>query len=241
MLTVCHLLTGRYHKLAKDVTYSPGPRIHVTHLSFRTRGRGRSRRVYPIARRMNYPYVRPSSSSGSSFSHRLPRSKYQPPLPQNVIRPRFELAEDTRQQVANDILEYVSKRIGGEVVSALQPTVAQLIPSKLGVDVKHRIGIEREKHGVKGTVRIAIPINLPGHPVATAIQPILGTPTIYANIECKVRLYKKTRVVQTTEVSVGYSQKPLWAEEGVSIEWHKRFKPVRANVPKTLSSVPRNI
>lgn len=189
---------------------------------------GKRRPITP--RRFGYSFRLPRPSSSLSIRRNYPHLRFPEPLPENLIRPAFNLSEGTRNKVTKDILSYVAQRASDDVAKALASEIAKLVPSALGVNVQHVIKIEQQKNGVKGYVGISIPINLATVPGGAVTQLIAGTPTFYANIQCKVRLYKRKSIVQTTQVAVGYSQKPAWTDQGVEVEWHKSFKPIVANV-----------
>ena len=171
--------------------------------------------------------ARPSLPGRSNFTIR----RFPEPLPENVIRPRFSLSEDTRKQIVNEILDYVAQRAGEETAKAVTSSLPRLIPATLGMNVKHVIKIEQRRNAVKGFVGISVPISLPSVPAGGVVQLVAGTPTFYANIECHVRLYKRRRVVQTTQVSVGFSQKPAWSDQGVLVKWRKQFRPIELSLP----------
>jgi hypothetical protein len=66
---------------------------------------------------------------------------------------------------------------------------------------------------------ISVPISLAGVPGGPLVQALAGTPILYYAVKCHVRLCKKTRVIQTSEVDIGYTQKPDWRNgEGVTID-----------------------
>ena len=173
-------------------------------------------------------YARPSLPKRSSFTYR----RFPEPLPENIIRPRFTLSEDTKRQITNEILNYVAEKAGEEAAKAIASSLPHLIPSTLGANVQHVIKIEQRRNAIKGYVGISVPISLSSLPAGGIVQLVAGTPTIYANVQCQVRLYKKKRIVQTTQVRVGYSQKPAWTSQEAQIEWGRKFKPVGLTLPE---------
>jgi hypothetical protein len=188
--------------------------------------RGRHRPITPRGR-WQY-YVRPTPPKRSSFTYQ----RFPEPLPENIIRPRFTISEHTREQICNDVLNYVAEKVGDEAARTIASSLPHLIPSTLGVNVRQVIKIEQRRNAVKGYVGISVPISLSTLPAGGVVQLVAGTPTIFANIQCQVRLYKRKKVVQTTEIRVGYSQKPAWTEQDVSVEWHKSFKPVELTLSR---------
>lgn len=187
--------------------------------------RGRHRPITP-RRRWVY-YARPSLPKRSSFTY----GRFPEPLPENIIRPRFALPEDTKRQITDEILNYVAERAGDEAARAIASSLPHLIPLTLGPSVQHVIKIEQRRNAVKGYVGISVPISLSSLPAGGFVQLAAGTPTFYVNIQCQVRLYKKKRIVQTTQVSVGYSQKPAWTDQEAQIEWRTKFRPVGLTLP----------
>lgn len=172
----------------------------------------------------------PSKSSLSGVH--LPK-RFREPLPQNTIRAHFAFSDDSKKQIADDILSYVAEKFGDDVAKSLAPRVSMLIPAVLGPNVKHEIKIEQERHGVKGSVTASVPVDLSALPSGAVVQAVAGMPTFYVTVQSKVRLYKKKRIVANNEIRVGYSQESPLINQGVNVEWHKTFKPVALELPKT--------
>jgi hypothetical protein len=108
--------------------------------------------------------------------------------------------------------------------------LAGLIPSTLSGPVQPVIRIEGSSRAVKGMVGVSVPVDFSKYPGGSVAGSVIGTPTFYANAECRVRVYKTKHRVQLLEARVGYSQQPAWAQEGVQVEWRKTLKP--ATPPK---------
>jgi len=85
---------------------------------------------------------------------------------------------------------------------------------------------------VKGFIAASVPIDLAALPGGAEVQTIAGKPTLYVTVQSKVRLYKKRRVVATSEIRVGYSQESPLTNQGVNVEWHKAFKPASLELPE---------
>lgn len=205
-------------------------------MPFYTDRRGR---VRPITGRKSWRYyghhiVMPSTKS--SFAHaRLPRA-FKRPMPQNTIRSHFTFSDDSKKQIADDILSYAAENLGESAAKALAPVVSRFVPAVLGPNIQHEIKIEQERHGVKGSVTVSVPVDLSALPGGAVAQTIAGKPTFYVTIQSKVRLYKKKRLVATNEIRVGYSQESPLTNQGVNVEWHRTFKPTRLRLPRAISA-----
>lgn len=137
-----------------------------------------------------------------------------------------------REQIVGEVLTDFADSGWDGAAEALKPVLVALIPARLTPAVNHTIQIDKQNNGLKGSVQFSVPVSLAGVPGGSAVQTVFGTPTVYLAVQCSVRYYRSRKLTETSEVRLGYAQKPdWWNGEGVMVEWRRTFRPQSLRFP----------